>query len=172
MEDDDGVEGFKLGADGTQVQANDDGVEDDTELQDEESGYLLLKGPLGGLRVLLGCVILITFAAELLLVGLLRFGVGVSMRGVDLAGNGFLHVGVIVEAVLDLHVALGAEVEQEDGHDRHEHDGRAPGVIGPVARHAYARLGSDFGIGWVEQMDKGGGDDDAGAKVAGEEVHI
>lgn len=74
------------------------------------------------------------------------------------------------DAVLGLDVQLGGKVHEEDDEDGSEHDGRHPGVVGPVAGHADAGRGTDLIVGRVEQVHEGRGDDDAGAEVAGKQV--
>ena len=91
---------------------------------------------------------------------------------VALTGDGLLKICFTLYAVLDLDVALSAEVEEEDHHDGHEDDGRRPGVNCPAARHADACLRSDLGVGRVEQMDESCGNDHAGAEVASEKVDV
>ena len=87
-------------------------------------------------------------------------------------GDGALNVLLDIDAVFDLDEALGAKIHEKDDHDGGEDDGGTPGVLGPITRHADAGLGTDFAVGGVEEVDEGGGDDDAGAEVAGEEVDV
>lgn len=78
----------------------------------------------------------------------------------------------LADAVLELDVALRPEIEEEDHHDGGEDDGGTPGILGPAARHADAGLGPYLAVRWIQKMDKGGSDDDAGAEVASEEVDV
>jgi hypothetical protein len=44
----------------------------------------------------------------------------------------------------------------------------SPGIVRPSTSHANAGLWADLGVGWVEEMDEGCCDDDAGTEVAWE----
>ena len=49
MEDEDDIEGAEFVADDAKIEANDDGVENDAEFQDQKGGNLLLEGATAGL---------------------------------------------------------------------------------------------------------------------------
>ena len=192
MEHDHGVEGVELGAHHAEVQADDDGVEDDAELEDQEGGDLLLEGAVA--RCFVYAVGFVAFGTEFLLVEargcgcgcgfdvgpggflarrvLVNVATGAINAGVRCTGHGFLHVRVILKPILDLDIALCREIEEEDHDDGGQDDGWTPGIVGPMARHANACVGSDLAVCRVQEVDECRGDDDAGPEVAGEEVDI
>ena len=171
MEDEDDVEGAELVAGDAQVEADDDGVEDDAEFEDEKGGDLLPEGQASGFR---GAVLELGVEVESV-VG--DAGLGCGAWGIDFfaasaIGDGALDVLVRAEAVFGLDVALCSKVEEEDEHDGCEYDGGGPGIQRPISRHAHAGVGSNLAVCGVQEVDEGGGDDDAGAEVAGEEVDV
>ena len=97
---------------------------------------------------------------------------GVDFLAVWGVGDGILDVLLGAHTVLHLDVALGSKVEEKDEHDGCEDDGGTPGILRPVPRHTHAGLRSDLAVCRVQEVDEGGGDDDAGAEVAGEEVDV
>ena len=188
MEDEDGVEGAELGADDAEVEPDDDGVEDDAELEDEEGGDLLLEGEAGAVGVEAGVPALFDVLEALGVAGHgdgdvrsgTSPGVGRGRSRFALVGDvavldardGALDVLLGAVAILQLNIALRPKIEQENQHHSRKNNSRAPGIAGPAARHADAGVGSDLAVSRVEEVDEGGGDDDAGAEVAGEEVDV
>ena len=193
MEHNHRVQGVELGTHHTQVQPDDHRMEYHTKLENQESGDLLLEGAVASDFV--DAVDFVSFGNEFLFVsgfgrgcgcgfdvgtrGALGRAVGVDIggsifigAGVRFAGDGFLHVRVVVDAVFDFDIALCDEIEQEDYDDGGQDDGGTPGIVGPVARHAHACVGSNLAICRIEEMDECRSDDDTGAEVASEEVDI
>ena len=105
-------------------------------------------------------------------IGARLLGVGGQGRRRRVAGcDGTFDVGVS-ESIFLLNVPFGAEVEEEDQHDRRHGNGRRPRVLGPAASHADAGRRADLIVGGVEEVNEGRRDDDAGTEVAGEQVDI
>lgn len=144
-------------------------MEYDAEFQDQEGGDLLPECGLAGF-----CVTVFEFLIESFVrrsdYGSVARHIAVlpSLRG----GDGTLDVLFRAVAVFGLDVALRSKVEEKDQHDGSEHDGRTPRILRPIPRHAHARLGPDLAVCGVQKVYESGGDDDAGAKVAGEEVDV
>jgi hypothetical protein len=144
-------------------------VEDDAKLQDEKSGNLLTETLLSRTDV----NFIVGVFGKLLLVCCCRclgLDLKIDIVGLpfsDAASNGILNVDFGLNAVFDFDITFCAEVEEEDDYDRGENYGRAPGVVCPSAGHANAGVWTDFAVCWVEEMDEGCCDDDAGAKVSG-----
>lgn len=169
MEHEDDVQGAEFVARDPQVEPDDDGVEYNAEFQDQEGGDLLPKcGPAAY------CVA----ESEFLVEGfVLRADDGPVARHIVVlpvfhGGDGALDVFFRAVAVFGLDVALRSKVEKKDQHDGSEHDGGTPRILRPIPRHAHARLGPDLAVCWVQEVYESGGDDDAGAKIAGEEVDV
>ena len=171
MEYEDYVEGAEFVAYDAEVESDDDGVEDHAEFEDQERGDLLSEfGPAGF------CAAVFDFLVEGL-IGMRCVGYGAGSRPSDFfcvpaVGDGVLDVLFCAHAVFCLDVPLRSKVEEEDEHDRCEHDGGTPGILRPSSRHTYACLGADFAVCWVQEMYESGSDDDAGAKIASEEVDV
>lgn len=184
MEDEDGVEGGEFFSRDTEVEADHDAVEDDAKFEDEEGGDLLAKGPLRGagavggevrvleveLRVVYGrrgCLVVLVGRVEVLVSSVVVVAVRASRdRALEVVAMRMRGPEPL------LNVPLSSKIQQEGEHDGGHGDGRHPAEVGPVARHAYAGRGAYGVVGRVEQVDEGGGDDDAGAEVAGEEVDV
>ena len=190
MKHDDGVEGVELVTHHAQVQPNDHRVEHDAEFEDQEGRDLLLEGAVA--RRFVHAVDFVAFGAELFFESARGRGsgfdvgargdlgrgviVGISSTsvraGVRFAGDGLLHVRVVMDSVFDFDIALGDEIEQKNYNDRVQYDGGTPRIIGPMARHAHACVGSDLAICGIQEMDECRGDDNTSAEVASEEVDV
>lgn len=84
---------------------------------------------------------------------LLRLGVivVVGVRAGTVGGDDGVDCWAVGEAVFAVDVLLCSEVHEEDDGDGSQDDGWAPGVIGPVASHAYTCIGTNFAICWVKK---------------------
>ena len=121
--------------DHTQIQPDNDGMDDDTEFEDEESGNLLFKGEFSRFRVFFLEYI---FRFEFRVIHDLCCCLVTCIVTIPLLGDGVLDVGSRLVAIFDLHIPLRPKVQQEDSNDRGQHDPRTPRVVGPMARHAHA----------------------------------
>ena len=172
VEDEDDVEGAEFVAGDSQVEADDDRVEDDAEFEDQKGGDLLAEFCAAGFRAAVLELVVEVVVGE---VGLGRgaWAIGFfAVLAVLNVGDGALDVLLWTQAVFRLDVALRSEIHEEDEHDGCEDDCGTPGILRPISRHAHARVGSNLAVCWVQEVDEGGGDDDAGTEVAGEKVDV
>ena len=172
VEDEDDVEGAEFVARDSQVEADDDRVEYHAEFEDQKGGDLLAEFCAAGFRAAVLELVVEVVVGE---VGLGRgaWAIGFfAVLAILNVGDGALDVLLCAQAVFRLDVTLCSEIHEEDEHDGCEDDGGTPGVLRPISRHAHARVGSNLAVCWVQEMDEGGGDDDTGAEVAGEQVDI
>lgn len=169
MEHEDDVQGGEFVARDPEVEPDDDGMEYNAEFQYQEGGDLLPKCGPTAYRVA---------ESEFLVEGfVLRAEDGPVARHIVVlpvfnGSDGTLDVFFRAVAVFCLDVALRSKIEKKDQHDGSEHDGGTPRILRPIPRHAHARLGPDLAVCWVQEVYESGGDDDAGAKIAGEEVEV
>ena len=172
MEDEDGVEGAELIPCDAEIESDDDGMEDDAEFEDQKGGDLLLEFEPTGLGV-----IVFDFLVQGFFVITFRFdtrfiGSSLDILSVSFGRDDILNIRPGASAVLDLNVTLRDEVEEEDEHDHREDDGGNPRVLRPTAGHSHACGGTYFAIGRVQEVDEGGGNDDAGTEITSEEIDV
>lgn len=169
MKHEDDVQGAEFVARDPQVEPNDDGVEYDAELQDQEGGDLLPECGSASFSVAE-----FEFVVEAFV---LRADDGpvarhIAVFSVFRGGDCALDVFFRAVAVFGLDVTFRTKIEEKDQHDGSEHDGGTPRILRPIPRHAYARLGPDLAVCWVQEVYESGSDNDAGPEVTGEEVDI
>lgn len=169
MEDQDRVQSAELAADNTKIETDDHRVEDDAKLENQECRNLLSEPLLTRLGVLLAPLFDKFLLVRYCNLSLLDLQVGIATASPAwfvAASDSILNVGFGLNAILDLDISLGAEVEEEDDNDRGKDDCGTPAVFGPTASHAYAGLWADLSICRVQKVDECCRDDDTGTEVA------
>lgn len=181
MEDEDDVEGAELVAGDGEGEADEDGVEDDAELEDEDGRHLgrVVLDPFAAVGVLgfhiivaVGVVMVVILVravvAEVVVAGgaggddarfALRLGGGVAV--LEFVGGGGGGVGAVEGGV-----AHGHELGEEEEEDGHQGDPLNPRVVCDGPSETFISEGF---VGGSEEVDEGGCDDDAGAEVFGDE---
>lgn len=174
MEDEDDVQGDEFRSGDGEGEADEDGVKDDAELEDEDGSKLggvgLSQGVGGrGVRVQLAVGNVGALVAEVVFAARVGVSGAFDVLGSFLAVleaqvvrvRAAVAVGVVV-VTAKFAVAHHHQLEEEHDEDDHESNAFGPWVDGDDALET---LVTKSLVCWCEQVDEGCGDDDAGSKV-------